>query len=113
VGEARDGAEVVNTVVRERPDAVLIDWGLPIQDGLAAASAIARVSPTAVIVLSAHVAHGDPEADARAAGAHAFVAKPYLIEELDEALEQAVRRFVRGTRTETNARLTEGNGQTR
>jgi CheY-like chemotaxis protein len=113
VGEAKDGAEVVNTVVRERPDAVVIDWGLPIQDGLAAASAIAQISPTAVIVLSAYVAHGDPEADARAAGAHAFVAKPYLIEELDEALEQAVRRFTRATRGESNAGRADGNGQSR
>jgi FixJ family two-component response regulator len=32
---------------------------------------------------------------ARKAGAHAFLAKPYLIEELDEALEQAVRRYAR------------------
>ncbi|MDB5059335.1 MAG: response regulator receiver, partial [Chloroflexi bacterium] len=97
VGEARDGAEVVTLATREKPDVVVIDWGLPIQDGLAATSSITRVSPTAVVILSAYVAGGDPEADAREAGAHAFLAKPYLIEDLDEALEQAVKRYKRTT----------------
>jgi len=95
VGEARDGIEVVKLVAGQRPSAVVMDWGLPGQDGLAAAGAISRSAPTAVVVLSAYLASGDPEADARRAGAHAFLAKPYLIEDLDEALEQAVRRFAR------------------
>jgi CheY-like chemotaxis protein len=94
-GEARDGLEVVGVVARARPDVVVIDWGLPVQHGLAAAAAIAQRSPTAIVLLSAYVAGDDPEAEARAAGAHVFVAKPYLIEELDEALEKAVKRFVR------------------
>jgi CheY-like chemotaxis protein len=95
VGEARDGLEVVGIVARTRPSIVIIDWGLPIQDGLVATSEIARTTPTAIVVLSAYVSAGDPEADARRAGAHAFLAKPYLIEDLDEALEQALRRFRR------------------
>lgn len=92
---ARNGAEVVDLVVREQPDAVVIDRGLPVQDGLAASRAIARQAPTAVIVLSAYMSGGDPEEEARAAGAHAFLAKPFLIEDLDAILEQAVRRFRR------------------
>lgn len=92
-GEARNGIEVVEIVARERPDAVIIDRGLPIQDGLAASKAIARQAPAAVVVLSAYMSGEDPDEEAWAAGAHAFLAKPYLIEELDEILEQAVRRF--------------------
>jgi two-component system, response regulator PdtaR len=95
VGEAGDGWDAVRVVARERPDVVVIDWGLPGQDGLAATASIVQTAPTAVVVISAYVAGGDPEADARDAGAHAFLAKPYLLEDLDEALEQAVRRFER------------------
>jgi response regulator NasT len=94
-GEAGDGAEVVEVVARERPDVAIIDLGLPIQDGLAATKAIADRAPTAVLLLSAYISTADPEADARLAGAHAFLAKPYLLEDLDEALEQAVSRFRR------------------
>ena len=95
VGEACDGQEVVDLVARQCPDVVVIDWGLPVQDGLAATARILQTAPTAVVVLSAYLAGGDPELEARNAGAHAFLAKPYLIEELDEALEQAIRRFTR------------------
>jgi CheY-like chemotaxis protein len=95
VAEAHDGIEVVDLVAGERPDVVVIDWGLPGQDGLTAASAIRDRSPVPVVLLSAYVSSGDPELLARHAGAHSFLAKPYLIEELDEALEEAVRRFSR------------------
>jgi CheY-like chemotaxis protein len=95
VGKARNGREAVQLVAHERPDVVVLDRGLPIQDGLAASMAIAAQSPTAVVVLSAYMSGGDPEEEARAAGAHSFLAKPYLIEELDETLEQAVHRFKR------------------
>jgi CheY-like chemotaxis protein len=96
VGEAADGWEAVRVVANTRPDVVVIDWGLPGQDGLAATASIAKTAPTPVVIISAYVAAGDPEADAREAGANAFLAKPYLIEDLDEVLEQAVRRFARG-----------------
>ncbi len=93
IAEARNGIDVVALVERERPDVVVIDWGLPGQDGLVATAAIQQKAPAAIIVLSANVSSDDPEMQARRAGAHAFLAKPYLIEELDEALEQAVTRY--------------------
>jgi response regulator NasT len=95
VGKARNGVEVVQLTEQERPDVVVMDRGLPIQDGLAASKAIAAQAPTAVILLSAYMSGGDPEDEARQAGAHSFLAKPYLIEDLDTTLEQAVERFRR------------------
>src|SRR5579885_636667 len=92
-GKARDGAEVVEVVGQVRPDAVIIDRGLPVQDGVAAIRAIAASSPTAVILFSAYMSEGDPEEEARAIGAHAFLEKPHLMEQLNETLERAVRRF--------------------
>src|SRR5260370_502333 len=93
VGEAWNGKEVVDVVAREHPDAVIIDRGLPLQDGLAASRAIAAHSPTAVFLLGAYLSSWAPEEEATAAGAHAFLAKPFLIEELDAALQRAVRQF--------------------
>ena len=93
-GAATNGLEVVDVVLRERPDVALIDRGLPMQDGLAAARSIAARAPTAVVLLSAYVSNGDPAAEAQAAGAHVFLAKPFSLEDLDTALQQAVRRFV-------------------
>lgn len=95
VGKARNGVEVVQLAEQEQPEVVVMDRGLPIQDGLAASTAIAARAPTAVVLLSAYMSGGDPEEEARAAGAHSFLAKPYLIEDLDATIEQAVRRFKR------------------
>lgn len=95
VGKARNGIEVVDVVSAVRPDVAIIDRGLPIQDGLAASRAIADRAPTAVVVLSAYMSDIDPEEEALAAGAHSFLAKPYLIEELDETLDRAVQRYKR------------------
>jgi len=64
VAEARDGIEVVDIVARERPDIVVIDWGLPGQDGLVAASSILQRSPVPIILLSAYMSSGDPEMQA-------------------------------------------------
>jgi CheY-like chemotaxis protein len=93
VGTATNGVEAVELVARERPDVALIDRGLPVQDGLAASRAIAAATPVAVILLSAYVSRHDPEKEARAAGAHGFLSKPFLIEELEQAVWRAVRCF--------------------
>lgn len=95
VGKAANGREAVELVARERPDVALIDRGLPIQDGLAASRAIAAATPVAVVLLSAYVSTHDPEKEAWAAGAHGFLSKPFLIEELEAAVLNAVERYRR------------------
>jgi len=53
VGEAHDGAEAVEAVVRHRPDVVLLDLRMPGVDGLAALERLAGFdTPPAVVVLT-------------------------------------------------------------
>ncbi|GGM88468.1 DNA-binding response regulator [Lentzea pudingi] len=53
VGEAADGRDAVDVVVRERPDVVLMDVRMPRMDGLAALRQLRdRGSPARVIVLT-------------------------------------------------------------
>jgi CheY-like chemotaxis protein len=92
-GVASTGIDVVTLVERVRPDVAVIDRGLPLQDGLAASRDIAAHSPTPVVVLSGYLSQADPEEEAEEAGAQVFLAKPYTVEELEDALQFAVSRF--------------------
>jgi DNA-binding NarL/FixJ family response regulator len=55
VGEANDGREAIEVVVRENPDIAIMDIGMPLLNGIEAAKRIAeeRVK-TAVVILSMH-----------------------------------------------------------
>src|SRR3954452_24343371 len=78
VGEARNGKEAVALVARLRPAAVLMDLDLPLMSGIEAIERIMAVSPTPILVYSAHV--GGTESanalEALAAGAVDVLAKP-------------------------------------
>ena len=50
VGEAYDGAEAVEAVLRYRPDLVLIDLRMPGVDGLTAIERIAQLAPRSAVV---------------------------------------------------------------
>ncbi|MEV4183747.1 response regulator transcription factor [Streptosporangium canum] len=82
VGEARDGAEAVENVLRNRPDVVLMDIRMPGVDGITATKEINRLAaPPAVIALTtfdsdSHVL------SALEAGAGGFLVKPTPAEDL-------------------------------
>jgi CheY-like chemotaxis protein len=74
-GEAADGAAAVQMVVYVNPDVVLLDWRMPVMDGLEATRQITRLGlGTRVIVCTAF--DGPTIHDqAKAAGAFDVIAK--------------------------------------
>lgn len=86
VGEAADGAEAVDAVVRLRPDVVCLDVQMPGVDGLEAARRIAVLDdPPAVLVLTTFD-HDDALFQALEAGASGFLLKNASPEQLIEAV---------------------------
>ncbi|MBZ3908369.1 response regulator transcription factor [Streptomyces scabiei] len=76
-----DGAEALLQTGAQHPDAVLLAAPLPVIDAAAVAGLIARLHPVPVMVAAGP--DGTEEATAAlAAGAVAFVARPYRIEEI-------------------------------
>jgi two-component system, NarL family, response regulator LiaR len=91
VGEADNGREAVDLVLRHRPDAVLMDIVMPELDGLAATRHIVSAIPGQVIIL---VSRGDDEATGLAslrAGAVGFLTKDLDVDALPRAIEGALK----------------------
>jgi DNA-binding NarL/FixJ family response regulator len=84
VGEAADGRQAIEMVEQHRPDAVLMDVQMPLLDGLAATRVIkARWPEIRVVILTLYSGH---RADARAAGADAFLIKGCSMDRLLRAI---------------------------
>jgi CheY-like chemotaxis protein len=90
--EAADGPEALLLALRERPDAILLDWRMPGQSGITVCRAL-RAEPQLNGVRIAMITGLDDERDrtlARHAGADAF-----LIKDPDpDALAGQVRRLL-------------------
>jgi DNA-binding NarL/FixJ family response regulator len=86
VGRIADGAEVLDSVARLRPDVLLVDVNMPGLDGIEICRRTVRAFPAVdVIVLTAEVDAALAQA-AREAGAAAFIAKLSAAEELPAAI---------------------------
>jgi two-component system, OmpR family, KDP operon response regulator KdpE len=91
VSTAGDGASGLAAVSRERPDAVILDLGLPDMDGTQVIHGVRGWSSTPIIVLSVWGAEHQKVA-ALDAGADDYVTKPFGMDELLARLRAAVRR---------------------
>jgi two-component system, response regulator PdtaR len=91
-GEAGDGEQAVKLAEELRPDLVIMDIKMPIMDGLAAAERVAGARLAAVVILTAF-SQRDLVERARAAGAMAYLVKPFQKSDLVPAVEIALSRF--------------------
>jgi len=92
VGEAGDGETAVRLAEDLKPDLVILDIKMPIMDGLAAAEKIAGSRLAAVVILTAFSQRELVER-ARAAGAMAYLVKPFQKSDLVPAIEIALSRY--------------------
>jgi two-component system KDP operon response regulator KdpE len=91
VSTATDGTSGLAAISRERPDAVILDLGLPDMDGTQVIHGVRGWSATPIIVLSVWGAEHQKVA-ALDAGADDYVTKPFGMDELLARLRAAVRR---------------------
>jgi len=91
-GEAGDGEAAVKLAEELRPDLCILDIKMPIMDGLAAAERIADGKIAPVVILTAF-SQRDLVERARAAGAMAYLVKPFQKSDLVPAIEIAISRY--------------------
>ena len=90
VFEAGSGDAAIEATHRHRPDAVLLDLGLPDLDGLEVAKAIRGESGPAIIMVTARGAVED-RVDGLYAGADDYITKPFSLAELRARLHAQLR----------------------
>jgi len=99
VVEASTGREALSSLDIDRPDAVLLDLGLPDRDGLELVPLIVK-SGAALLIVSAREATEEKVA-ALDLGADDYVTKPFDTDEVLARLRRALRQHVSGDGGET------------
>ncbi|MFC1401892.1 MULTISPECIES: response regulator [Streptacidiphilus] len=91
VTTAADGTVALDETARARPDAIILDLGLPGLDGLQVIAALRVWSSVPVIVLSGR-SGADEKVAALDAGADDYLTKPFAMNELLARLRAVLRR---------------------
>ncbi|MGI8768575.1 MAG: ANTAR domain-containing response regulator [Propionibacteriaceae bacterium] len=99
VGEAADGEAALEMARELKPDLVVMDVQMPKMDGITAAEQIAEERIAPVVMLTAF-SQRDLVDRARAAGAMAYVVKPFDASDVVPAIEIAMGRFAEITEIE-------------
>ena len=89
VGETSRGDEAVSLAAEHRPDLVILDIKMPGLDGIEAARAIAAAQSVAIMVLTAF-SQRDLIEEARDAGVHAYLVKPFRREQILPAIDRVL-----------------------
>ncbi len=92
VGQATSGTEAVELVRTLRPNLVVMDYHMPVLDGIEATRQIASLGTTAIVLMTADSA---PEIGRQAmdAGATGYMHKPFDSQQMSAILETAWHRF--------------------
>ncbi|HJQ50510.1 MAG TPA: response regulator [Gaiellaceae bacterium] len=107
VREAKDGAEALEEVRRQRPSLVLLDVMMPGVDGWGVAEQLATDAATRdipVVFLSARAAFED-RLRAQQLGAVGYVVKPFDPIGLAQVVRDVLERIARGEREQLNREL--------
>jgi DNA-binding NarL/FixJ family response regulator len=92
-GEAENGLQAVERVMELRPDIVILDWTMPVMNGLQAAQIIRSFAPeTKIIVFSLHDGNTVRE-EALRAGADVFLHKTATGEEILKTIAALIGTF--------------------
>ena len=86
---ASDGDEAVRKYkdMKDKPVIIIMDQRMPVKDGVSATQEILKMDPSATIFFGSADLHIEKEA--KAAGAKGFLLKPFRIEELLAAIQEA------------------------
>ncbi len=94
VANAHDGLNALEQFSKERPDLIVLDWGLPRLDGLEVCTRIRTESDVPIIMLTVRDTD-DNVISALEAGADEYIIKPFSPRQLIARIRALLRRVVK------------------
>lgn len=91
ITETRDGVKVIDTILREKPDACLIHINLSELDGVTVTKRVRTAGYTSCVILYANTANWFMEQEAADAGASFFLVRPFDIPTLANRLRKSAK----------------------
>jgi len=91
VGTAINGSEALQKAGALTPDLVLMDLNMPVMDGLKAATELRRLQPDTRIIIMTLEQSVHAKAAARAHGAHGFIQKERIVNDLTAEIQRVFR----------------------
>lgn len=101
---AKDGKEGLELFEKEKPTLILLDWMLPVYDGITVLRRIRKVSDIPIIMLTARNQASDIS-NALDQGLDDYMTKPFEIEELFARIRVILRRLEREKKQVANSIL--------
>lgn len=98
VREAEDGDEGIAAFRRQPADIVFLDVNMPGRNGIEVLKEIKRIDPRSFVIMLSSDAASDWLDQARRAGVHGYVEKPFSAEKIGRVFE-TYRRYAAGRKT--------------
>jgi two-component system, NarL family, response regulator LiaR len=89
-GEAENGQEGVDLALKEKPDVILMDIGMPVMDGIAATQQIKAAWPESRVIMLTSIQNHEEVLASMAAGADAYCLKDIKIERLCQVIQMVL-----------------------
>jgi two-component system, chemotaxis family, chemotaxis protein CheY len=85
---AEDGEEGVQKFLATKPDVVFLDYVMPKMNGLQVLQEIRKANPDVLLIMVTSISASDDVTQAKAAGANAYILKPYAPEKIRDILKK-------------------------
>ena len=87
---AEDGEAGVEKFKTFHPDVVFLDYIMPKMSGVDAVREIRKIDSKVILVMVTSISASDQVAEAKNAGANAYILKPYVAEKIREILKRFI-----------------------
>ncbi|MFY0598672.1 MAG: response regulator [Cyclobacteriaceae bacterium] len=91
IGKAKNGAEAIEIVKRDRPDIVTLDITMPEMDGIKCLEEIMKVAPETKVMIITALSDKYTGLEALKKGAREYLYKPVTPEDLKEAFDSLIK----------------------